>query len=42
VVEGGHVVVVPEETPHGFKGDGDDTLRVVSVHPSPTVKQTNL
>jgi quercetin dioxygenase-like cupin family protein len=42
VVAGGHVVVVPEETPHGFKGDGDDTLRVVSVHPSPTVRQTNL
>ncbi len=41
-VEAGHVVVVPAETPHGFKGAGDDTLRVVSVHPSPTVKQTNL
>src|SRR5688500_18275735 len=41
-VEAGNVVVVPEETPHGFKCDGDDTLRVVSVHPSPTVQQTNL
>ena len=41
-VAGGHVVVVPAETPHGFKGAGDDTLRVVSVHPSPTVKQTDL
>jgi mannose-6-phosphate isomerase-like protein (cupin superfamily) len=39
-VEGGHIVVVPAETPHGFKGAGDDTLRVVSVHPSSTVQQT--
>jgi hypothetical protein len=28
--------------PHGFKGAGDDTLRVVSVHPSGSVEQTNL
>jgi quercetin dioxygenase-like cupin family protein len=42
VVAGGHVVVVPADTPHGFKGDGDDTLRVVSVHPSPEVIQTDL
>jgi quercetin dioxygenase-like cupin family protein len=42
VVEGGNIVVVPAETPHGFKGHGDDTLRVVSVHPSPTVQQTDL
>ena len=41
-VEGGHVVVVPEETPHGFKCAGDAELRVVSVHPSPNVIQTNL
>jgi quercetin dioxygenase-like cupin family protein len=41
-VAAGHVVVVPPETPHGFKGAGDDTLRVVSVHPSPHVQQTNL
>ncbi len=37
-----HIVVVPAWTPHGFKGAGDDTLRVVSVHPSGTVEQTNL
>src|SRR3954451_799091 len=42
VVTGGHVVVVPAETPHGFKGAGDDTLQVVSVHPSGTVRQTDL
>jgi quercetin dioxygenase-like cupin family protein len=41
-VTGGHIVVVPAETPHGFKGTADDTLRVVSVHPSPSVIQTNL
>jgi quercetin dioxygenase-like cupin family protein len=41
-VAGGHVVVVPAETPHGFKCAGDDRLRVVSVHPSPTVVQTDL
>ena len=42
VVEAGHVVVVPPETPHGFKGAGDDVLRVVSLHPSPVVRQTDL
>jgi mannose-6-phosphate isomerase-like protein (cupin superfamily) len=41
-VTGGHVVVVPADTPHGFKSAGDGTLRVVSVHPSPTVQQTDL
>jgi quercetin dioxygenase-like cupin family protein len=41
-VTGGHIVIVPAQTPHGFKGAGDDTLRVVSVHPSGTVEQTNL
>jgi mannose-6-phosphate isomerase-like protein (cupin superfamily) len=41
-VAGGNIVVVPAETPHGFKGAGEDTLRVVSVHPSGTVQQTNL
>ena len=41
-VDGGNVVVVPAETPHGFKNPEDETLRVVSIHPSPTVKQTDL
>jgi quercetin dioxygenase-like cupin family protein len=42
-VEAGNIVVVPPETPHGFKNREDEgTLRVVSVHPSPTVKQTDL
>ena len=38
----GHIVIVPAQTPHGFKNPSDDMLRVVSVHPSPTVQQTNL
>jgi mannose-6-phosphate isomerase-like protein (cupin superfamily) len=41
-VEAGHIVVAPAQTPHRFKGAGDDKLRVVSVHPSPEVQQTNL
>ncbi len=41
-VAAGHIVVVPAQTPHGFRGAGDDTLRVVSVHPSGTVEQTDL
>ncbi len=39
-VESGNVVVVPAETPHGFECASDDQLRIVSVHPSPAVKQT--
>jgi mannose-6-phosphate isomerase-like protein (cupin superfamily) len=31
-----------QQTPHSFKGASDDTLRVVSVQPSPTVIQTDL
>ena len=42
LVEGGNVVTVPAETPHGFRGAGDDTLQVVSVHPKGAVEQTNL
>jgi mannose-6-phosphate isomerase-like protein (cupin superfamily) len=41
-VAAGHVVVVPAETPHGFECGGDDVLRVTSVHPSPTLRQTDL
>ena len=42
LVAGGNVVVVPPETVHGFKNHGDETLRVVGIHPSPSVLQTNL
>jgi mannose-6-phosphate isomerase-like protein (cupin superfamily) len=41
-VDAGHIVIVPAETPHMFKCAGDDTLRVVSVHPSGELKQTDL
>jgi mannose-6-phosphate isomerase-like protein (cupin superfamily) len=41
-VTAGNLVVVGAETPHGFKNPGDETLRVVSVHPSPAVQQTDL
>ena len=41
-VSAGNVVVVPPQTPHGFKNAADEKLRVVSVHPSPTVQQTDL
>jgi quercetin dioxygenase-like cupin family protein len=41
-VAAGHIVIAPAETPHAFKGAGDDTLRVVSVHPSGSVQQTDL
>lgn len=41
-VAAGNVVVAPAETPHGFKCAGDEKLRVVSVHPSPRLVQTDL
>jgi mannose-6-phosphate isomerase-like protein (cupin superfamily) len=42
VVEAGNLTIVPPETPHGFENRGTDVLRVLSVHPSPTVQQTDL
>ena len=42
VVEARHIVVVPADTPHGFANPADDVLRVVSVHPSGEVVQTDL
>ena len=41
-VGAGNFVIVPADTPHGFKNTGDATLRVVSVHPSPHVVQHDL
>jgi quercetin dioxygenase-like cupin family protein len=38
----GHFVLVPANTPHRYVGDSDDPVRVVSVHPSGKVEQTNL
>src|SRR4051812_20687094 len=42
VVAGGDVVVVPPETVHGFKNRSDELLRVVGIHPSASVLQTDL
>jgi mannose-6-phosphate isomerase-like protein (cupin superfamily) len=36
------ILVVPPETPHGFRNIGDDPLLVVSVHESGTLEQTFL
>lgn len=41
-VEAGHFVLVPANTPHRYVGASDDPVRVVSVHASPEVVQTNL
>jgi mannose-6-phosphate isomerase-like protein (cupin superfamily) len=41
-VAGGHVVVVPPETVHGFKNRGEEELRVIGIHPSPEVRQTDV
>jgi len=42
IVAAGNIVIVPEQTAHGFACEGDATLRVMSVHPSPKVEQVNL
>src|SRR5215213_1106939 len=42
VVNGGNVAVVPPETPHRFENTGEGLLRIVSMHPSPAVEQTDL
>jgi|SRR5215208_6398839 len=41
-VAAGHFVIAPAQTPHRFECAGDDTLRIVSVHPSGAVQQTDL
>jgi mannose-6-phosphate isomerase-like protein (cupin superfamily) len=41
-VGGGNVVVVPPETAHRFVNSGAGTLRVISIHPSPEVLQTDV
>jgi mannose-6-phosphate isomerase-like protein (cupin superfamily) len=42
VVTAGHLAIVPPETRHGFKNRHGGVLRVLSVHPSPKVQQTDL
>ena len=38
----GNFVLVPANTPHRYVGAGDQPVRVVSVHPSGKIEQTNL
>jgi len=38
----GHFVLVPANTPHRYIGASDEAVRVVSVHPSGRIEQTNL
>ena len=40
-VAAGHFVLVPANTPHRYVGASDEPVRVVSVHASPEVVQTN-
>jgi mannose-6-phosphate isomerase-like protein (cupin superfamily) len=39
-MDAGQVLVVPPETPHGFRNTGDEPLLLVSAHESPEVIQT--
>jgi len=41
-VSEGNYVLVPANTPHRYVGASDEPVRVVSVHPSGRVEQTNL
>src|SRR3712207_1788057 len=41
-VTAGHLLLVPANTPHRYLGASEEPVRVVSVHPSPQVVQTNL
>lgn len=42
IVSAGNFVLVPANTPHRYVGASDDPVRVISVHASPEVVQTNL
>lgn len=39
-LEPDQVIVVPPDTPHGFRNTGDVPFLLVSVHESPTLQQT--
>jgi mannose-6-phosphate isomerase-like protein (cupin superfamily) len=41
-VAGGHVVVVPPNTPHKFVNSGDGKLRMVTIHTNGTMVQEDL
>ncbi|MBP1852527.1 cupin domain-containing protein [Rhizobium halophytocola] len=38
----GDIVVGPAETPHRFENIGDGPLKMVCIHPRPTIEQTNI
>jgi mannose-6-phosphate isomerase-like protein (cupin superfamily) len=40
LVDAGHVVVVPPETPHGFTNGTQDPLRQVNIHPRDRMETT--
>jgi quercetin dioxygenase-like cupin family protein len=40
--EGGHILIVPPNTPHKFVNSGDDTLHMVSIHPVDQMEQEDL
>src|SRR3712207_1067309 len=42
IVTAGRFVLVPANTPHRYVGASDEPVRVLSVHPSGEVVQTNL
>jgi quercetin dioxygenase-like cupin family protein len=42
VIRGGNVVIVPPETPHKFVNSGAGLLRIVTLHPSARLIQTDL
>lgn len=41
-VRGGEIVVAPANTPHKFKNSGEESLQMLSIHPSKQVIQENL
>jgi len=41
-MRGNQMLVVPPQTPHGFRNTGDHPLLVVSIHESGTLEQTFL
>jgi quercetin dioxygenase-like cupin family protein len=40
--QAGEIVIVPPDTPHGFKNTGDERLLFVSIHPAPEMVQEDL
>lgn len=42
IVNDGHVVIVPAQTPHKFTNAGTTPLRMCCIHPTKEIIQTNL